>query len=192
MTIKSTRTLVLTSNLMRTKIKCQRIISLVSYQLTAPFLPPQTRDHANAFEQLARTLSSRRYCSADVHCAPLKSSGYGPNSLYYIKFWARGQARSQLSKHAERVTDVINGHYMLASPFIKQIVSDKCHKRDRKVNQSHASGSDNFNGAEEYLGQCYIGNHTLTRTMLEKTYLSSAYRRQTNLHHKDNQTSHQC
>ena len=191
---------------MRTKIKCQRIISLVSYQLTAPFLPPQTRDHANAFEQLARTLSSRRYCSADVHCAPLKSSGYGPNSLYYIKFWARGQARSQLSKHAERVTNVINGHYMLASTFIKQIVSDKCHKRDRKVNQSHASGSDNFNGAEEvlfkilgyfgsgskYLGQCYIGNHTLTRTMLEKTYLSSAYRRQTNLHHKDNQTSHQC
>ena len=38
---------------------------------------------------------------------------------------------------------------MLASPSKKQMVSNKCHKRERQVNQSHASGSDNFNGAEE-------------------------------------------
>ena len=69
---------------------------------------------------------------------------------------------------------------MLASPFIKLIVSDKCYKRERQVNQSHASGSDNFNGAEEvlfkilgyfvngskYLGQCYIGNHTIIKVNL--------------------------
>ena len=33
------------------------------------------------------------------------------------------------------------------------MVSDKCHKRERQVNQSHASGSDNFNGAEEILSK---------------------------------------
>ena len=96
------------------------------------------------------------------------------NSVYYIKFWTREQAQSELCKHAERITNVINGHYMLASPSIKQIVSDKCRKRERQVNQSHAWGSDNFNGAEEilskilgyfvngskYLAQRYIGNHT--------------------------------
>ena len=123
------------------------------------------------------------------------------NFVYYINFWTREHSQSQLCKHAERVTNVINGHYMLG----KQIISDKCQKRERQVNQSHDSGSDNFNGAEEglskilgyfvngskFVGQRYIGNHTLTRTMLEKTYLSSAYRRQTNLHHKDNQTNHQ-
>ena len=29
------------------------------------------------------------------------------------------------------------------------MVSNKCHKRERQVNESHASGSDNFNSAEE-------------------------------------------
>ena len=67
------------------------------------------------------------------------------NFVYFINFWTREQA----CKHAERTTNVINGHYMLASPSIKQIVSNKCHKRERQVNQSHASGSDNVNGAEE-------------------------------------------
>ena len=75
------------------------------------------------------------------------------NFVYYINFWTREHAQSQLCKHAERVTNEINGHYMLASPSITQMVSDKCHKRERQVNQSHASGSDNFNGAEEILSK---------------------------------------
>ena len=29
------------------------------------------------------------------------------------------------------------------------MISNECHKHERQVNQSHASGSDNFNGAEE-------------------------------------------
>ena len=29
------------------------------------------------------------------------------------------------------------------------MVSNKCHKRERQVNESHALGSDNFNSAEE-------------------------------------------
>ena len=32
-----------------------------------------------------------------------------------------------------------NGHYMLASPSTKQMVSKKCHKRERQVNQSRAA-----------------------------------------------------
>ena len=42
-----------------------------------------------------------------------------------------------------------NRHYRLASLSTKQMVSNECHKRERQVNQNHASGSDNFNGAEE-------------------------------------------
>ena len=73
------------------------------------------------------------------------------NFVYFINFWTREQTQSQVCKHEERTTNVINGHYMLASPSTKQIlvVSNKCHKRERQVHQSHASGSDNFNGAEE-------------------------------------------
>ena len=71
------------------------------------------------------------------------------NFVYFINFWMREQAQSKVCKHAERTTSVINGHYMLASPSIKQMVSNKCHKRERQANQNHASGSDNFNGAEE-------------------------------------------
>ena len=71
------------------------------------------------------------------------------NFVYFINFRTREQAQSQVCKHEERTTNVINGHYMLASPSTKQIVSNKCHKRERQVHQSHASGSDNFNGAEE-------------------------------------------
>ena len=71
------------------------------------------------------------------------------NFVYFINFWMREQAQSKVCKHAERTTSVINSHYMLASPSIKQMVSKKCHKRERQANQNHASGSDNFNGAEE-------------------------------------------
>ena len=70
------------------------------------------------------------------------------NFVYFINFWTREQAQSKACKHAERTTNVINGHYMLASPSIKQLVSNKCHKRERQVNRSHASGCDNFNGAK--------------------------------------------
>ena len=69
--------------------------------------------------------------------------------VLFIIFRTREQAQSQVCKHAERTINVINGHYMLASPPTKQMVSNKCHKRKCQVNQSHASGSDNFNGAEE-------------------------------------------
>ena len=31
------------------------------------------------------------------------------------------------------------------------MVSNECHKRKRQVNQIHASGGDNFNGAEEVI-----------------------------------------
>ena len=68
------------------------------------------------------------------------------NFVYFINFWTREQAQSRGCKHEEWTTNVIYGHYMLASPSTKQIVSNKCHKL---VHQSHASGSDNFNGAEE-------------------------------------------
>ena len=42
-----------------------------------------------------------------------------------------------------------NRHYRLASLSTKQMVSNDCHKRECQVNQSHASGSDNFNSVEE-------------------------------------------
>ena len=71
------------------------------------------------------------------------------NFVYFIDFWTREQAQWKLCKLAERTTNVMNGYYMLASPSIKQMVANKCHKRERQVNQSHASGGDNFNGAEE-------------------------------------------
>ena len=71
------------------------------------------------------------------------------NFVYFIKFWTREQAQLKVCQQAERTTSVINGYYMLASPCTKQMVSNKCHKRERQVNQSHASGSDNFNVAEE-------------------------------------------
>ena len=61
----------------------------------------------------------------------------------------REQAQWQVCKHAMRSTNKINRHYRLASTSTKQMVSDKCHKRERQVNQSHASESDNFNGAEK-------------------------------------------
>ena len=69
------------------------------------------------------------------------------NFVYFINFWAKEQAQSQVYKHAERTTNVINGH-MLASLSTKQMVSNKCHKRE-PGQSSHASGSDNFNVAEE-------------------------------------------
>ena len=71
------------------------------------------------------------------------------NIVYFINFWTREQAQSQVCKHVQWFTNVINGHCMLASPSTKQIVSNECHRRERQVHQSHASGSDNFNGAEE-------------------------------------------
>ena len=71
------------------------------------------------------------------------------NFVYFINFSTKEQAQSQVCKNAERTTNLTNGHYMLASPSTKQMVSNKCHKRERQVNQNHASGSDNFNGAEE-------------------------------------------
>ena len=40
---------------------------------------------------------------------------------------------------------------MVASPSIRQMVLNKCHKRERRVNQSHALGNDNFNGTEEVI-----------------------------------------
>ena len=82
------------------------------------------------------------------------------NFVHFVNFWTKEQAQSQGCKHEERTKNVINGHYMLASPSIKQMVSNKCHKRERQVNQSHASGSDNFNGAEEVY--IYIYSHTDT------------------------------
>ena len=71
------------------------------------------------------------------------------NFVYFINFWTREQAQLHDCKHAERTTNVINRHCMLVSPSTKQIVSNKCHKREGHVNQSHALGSDNFNGAED-------------------------------------------
>ena len=71
------------------------------------------------------------------------------NFVYFINFWTKKQAQSQVCIHAERTTNVINGHSMLASPSTKQTLSNKCHKCERHVNQNHASESDNFNGAEE-------------------------------------------
>ena len=65
---------------------------------------------------------------------------------------------------------MINGHYKLVSPSTKQMVSNECHKRERQVNQSRASGSVNFNGAE---GVCFmLGVHRDFGTSLkEKTLL---------------------
>ena len=57
--------------------KSHKIISPVSYPLAAPFFSAPNQ-WPKTLERRARTLSSRRYCSADVHCAPLKSSGHGP------------------------------------------------------------------------------------------------------------------
>ena len=56
-------------------------------------------------------------------------------------------------KHGERTSNVINGHYMLALPSTKQMVSNKCQKRECQVNQCNASRRDNFNG-EEAVGAC--------------------------------------
>ena len=41
------------------------------------------------------------------------------NFVYFINFWTREQAQSQVCKQAEWTTNVINGHYMLASPSTK-------------------------------------------------------------------------
>ena len=71
------------------------------------------------------------------------------NFVYLVNFWAREQAQSQVCQHAERITNAINRYYRLASSPTKQMVSNEWHKRERKVNQSHASGNDSFNGAEE-------------------------------------------
>ena len=71
------------------------------------------------------------------------------NFVHFINFWTKEQAQSQVCKNAERTTNVTNGYYMLASPSTKQMVSNKYHKCERQVNQSHALGSDNFNGVEE-------------------------------------------
>ena len=83
--ITSTRTLALSSNLDESKDKVSekshKIISLASYPLPAPFFPLKTRG-PNALERRARTLSSRSHCRADVHCAPLKSSGHGPRLVF--------------------------------------------------------------------------------------------------------------
>ena len=70
------------------------------------------------------------------------------NFVFLINFWTKEQAQSQVCIIAERTTNVINGHSMLASPSTKQTVSNKC-QRERHVNQNHASESDNFIGAEE-------------------------------------------
>ena len=43
----------------------------------------------------------------------------------FIDFWTREQAQSKVSKHAEWTTNVMNGHYKLASPSTKQMVSSK-------------------------------------------------------------------
>ena len=73
------------------------------------------------------------------------------NFVYFINIWTIEQALSQVCKYAERTTNMINGHYKLASPSTKQMVANKCHKCEHQVNQSRASGSDNYNGAEEVL-----------------------------------------
>ena len=41
------------------------------------------------------------------------------NFVYFINFWTGEQAQSQVCKQAEWTTNVINGHYMLASPSTK-------------------------------------------------------------------------
>ena len=74
------------------------------------------------------------------------------NFVNFVNFWTREQAQLQMCKHAERTTKALNIRYRLASAFTKQMVSNECHKRERHVNQSHALGSDNFNGAEEVAG----------------------------------------
>ena len=51
------------------------------------------------------------------------------NFVNFINFWTREQAQSKVCKH---------GQYKLASPSTKQVVSNKCHKRERQVNQSRA------------------------------------------------------
>ena len=69
---------------MRTKIKCQR--SLINYfagQLSTCCTISSTPNQGlNTLERRARTSSSRRHCSADVHCALLKSSGHGPQLVF--------------------------------------------------------------------------------------------------------------
>ena len=67
----------------------------------------------------------------------------------FCHFWTREQAQLQVCQNAEQATNGINRHYRLATQSTKHMVSNKYHKRERQVNQSHASGSDNFNGAEE-------------------------------------------
>ena len=85
MSITSTRTLVLSSNLDENKDKVSekshKIISLVSYLLAAPFLSLQTRVQTHLND--ARTSSSRRHCSPDVHCAALLSSQVATACLHF-------------------------------------------------------------------------------------------------------------
>ena len=95
------------------------------------------------------------------------------NFVYFINFWTKKQAQSQVCKNAEWTTNVTNGHYMLALLSTKQMVSNKCHKRERQVNQNHASGSDNFiNGAEEvYTAACISAEEVYTAACISAIFL---------------------
>ena len=61
------------------------------------------------------------------------------NLVYLINFWTREQAPWKVYKHADWTTNVLNSHYKSASPSTKQIVSNKCHKRERQANQCRAT-----------------------------------------------------
>ena len=62
--------------------KSHKIISLDSYLLAAPILPLQTMQGPNALGKKMRIHpAAKKHCSADIHCAPLNSSGYGLSSL---------------------------------------------------------------------------------------------------------------
>ena len=68
--ITNTRTLALSSNYKdKVSEKSHEVISPICYLLAALFLPLQTRDQMHLND--VRRSSSRRHCSADVHCAPL-------------------------------------------------------------------------------------------------------------------------
>ena len=72
------------------------------------------------------------------------------NFAYYFNFfWTREQAQSQVCKYTERTANVINRHYRLVSPSTKQMLPNEDSKRKSRVNQSHASVSNNLNGSEE-------------------------------------------
>ena len=73
------------------------------------------------------------------------------NFVYFINFLDERTGSIAVGKNAERTTNVTNGHYMLAPPSTKQMVSNKCHKRERQVNQNHASGSDNLMARRKYI-----------------------------------------